>query len=61
MQLTAFTADSSLRVALVGFFFLITTVSQSWPPPMFILECLFSGEAERAEVNKKRLAGVNVL
>ena len=28
---TALTALSSLSCALVGFFFLITTVSQSWP------------------------------
>jgi hypothetical protein len=30
-SLTAFTALSSLSCAFVGFFFLITTVSQSWP------------------------------
>lgn len=38
VPLTALTALSSFSVALVGFFFLMTTVSQSCPPFMFIVE-----------------------
>lgn len=37
VPLTALTALSSFSVALVGFFFLMTTVSQSCPPFMFIV------------------------
>jgi hypothetical protein len=37
--LTAFTADSSLSAADVGFFFLITTESQSCPLRFMLMDC----------------------
>lgn len=42
--LTAFTADSSLSAADVGFFFLITTESQSCPLRFMLMDC---GEGKR--------------